>query len=79
MAQWLMNPARIREDMGSISRWHSGIAVSHSAGWQLTSNSTPSLGSSMCQGCSPKNGKTKKIINSLFVQQIHFISQHICK
>ena len=47
MAQWLTNPTRNREVAGLIP----GLTQS---------DSTPSLGTSICRGCGPKKTKNKK-------------------
>ena len=64
-AQRLMNPTSIREDTGSIpglAQWAQdpGIAVSCGVG-RRCSNSTPSLGTSMCPRCGPKKDQKKKV------------------
>ena len=49
VAQWLMNPTRNHEIAGSIA-----LARGYS------SDSTPGLGTSMCRGSGPRNGKKTK-------------------
>ena len=65
VAQQLTNPTRIHEDAGSIPglTWRVGDPVLPWAVAQAgscSSDSTPSLRTSICCGCSPKKWKEKK-------------------
>ena len=68
MAQWLTNPTRNHEVVGSIpglARWvkemqlGSGVAMALTWASSYSSDWIPSLGASICRGCGPK--KTKKL------------------
>ena len=57
MTQCLTNPTRIHEDLGLIPGLTQRVGESHiavAAAW------IPSLGTSICSGCSPRKTKCKK-------------------
>ena len=45
---------------GSQTQLRSGVAVAVAWAGRCSSNSTPSLGTSICRGCGPKKQKDKK-------------------
>ena len=56
LAQWVKDPAWCRLQM-----WlRSGIAVAVAYAGSCSSDSTPSLGTSVCPECNPKKKKKKK-------------------
>ena len=68
VAQWLMNPTSIHEDVDLIpglSQWgggESGLASALVWASSCSSDLTPTLGISICYGCSPKNEDKKERI-----------------
>ena len=78
MAQWVKNPASVHEDVGSIPGLTLGlgssVATSCGIGWQVrlgshvavagggSSDSTPSLGTSICRGHSPPPKNSEEVL-----------------
>ena len=67
-----MNPTSIQEDMGSIpgpAQWVKNLELLWTAGWAsgYSSDSTPSLGTSICQGYGLEKTENKRIKAKLLV------------